>query len=163
MQENIEKVAEFHKATKSPILESPAIPDMKRADLRLELLEEELKELETAAYKRDLVEVLDALCDLQYILNGTILEFGLQDVFQTAFQEVHDSNMSKFCKSTLEAQHSCFKLGDNKVEAYYKKVGPVHVIFRSSDDKILKGINFFQPKLKKILEEFKKKSQNSKD
>lgn len=153
--ENIDKVADFHRATQAPILDKPEIPSMKRAELRLELLSEELQELEDAIYKsRNLTEVLDALCDLQYILNGTILEFGMKDVFQEAFDEVHASNMSKFCTSTHEAQQSCFKYSDNNVEAYYKKVGPVHVIYRSADDKTLKGINYFEPKLKAILSNF---------
>jgi predicted HAD superfamily Cof-like phosphohydrolase len=154
MKASIDKVAEFQKTTDSPILDKPAIPAVKRVRLRIALLDEELCELEEAAQKKDITAVLDALCDLQYILNGTILEFGLQDVFEDAFQEVHSSNMSKFCKTTYEAQESCKKLQLSKqVDSYYKLINGLHVIFRSSDDKILKGINFFEPRLKQILEQ----------
>ena len=44
--------------------------------------------------------------------------------------------------------------GDNDIEAYYKKVGDQHVIMRSSDNKILKGLNYFAPKLKEMLKDF---------
>lgn len=162
MRSGIDKVAEFHKVTAAPVLKNPEVPEVKRVDLRMTLLEEELKEFEEAAYKRDIVGVLDALCDLQYILNGTILEFGLQDVFEEAFTEVHASNMSKFCKTTWEAQESCKRLQlQKKVDAYYKLIGGRHVIYRSSDDKILKGMGFFEPKLKQILERSKEQTNST--
>lgn len=63
--------------------------------LRLQLLQEELAELAEAIYQEDLVACLDALCDLQYVLDGTILSLGMQDIFWEAFVEVHKSNMTK--------------------------------------------------------------------
>jgi predicted HAD superfamily Cof-like phosphohydrolase len=41
------------------------------------------------------VEIADALCDLQYVLSGAILEFGFGGKFKSLFEEVHRSNMSK--------------------------------------------------------------------
>lgn len=63
--------------------------------LRLQLIQEELSELALALSQKRIVDVLDALVDLQYVISGTILTFGLQDKFDAAFQEVHLSNMSK--------------------------------------------------------------------
>ena len=63
--------------------------------LRLQLIQEELSELALALSQKEIVGVLDALVDLQYVISGTVLTFGLQDRFDDAFQEVHLSNMSK--------------------------------------------------------------------
>ena len=70
-------VTEFHTLFDSPILDTPQIPDLKRAQLRVALLQEELNELQEAINTDDLVEVADAFADLQYVLSGAILEFGL--------------------------------------------------------------------------------------
>src|ERR1043165_7043430 len=96
-------VGEFHNTFKHPILKEPAIPGEDRCKLRVALLAEELKELEVAILEKDIVEIADALCDIQYVLSGAILEFGLGERFNSLFEEVQRSNMSKACKSELEA------------------------------------------------------------
>lgn len=63
--------------------------------LRLALITEELAELASAADERDATQTLDALCDLQYVLDGTVLAFGMDGVADEAFRRVHESNMSK--------------------------------------------------------------------
>src|SRR5580698_6096077 len=100
---SLNQVAEFHTTFKHPILPAPIIPSMERCKLRIELLTEELKELQQAVDDNNLVEVADALCDLQYVLSGAILEFGLGEKFKELFDEVHRSNMSKACKTVEEA------------------------------------------------------------
>ncbi len=70
---SLNQVAEFHTTFKHPIVKDPAIPSKERSDLRIELLAEELKELRQAVDDNNLVEVADALCDLQYVLAGAIL------------------------------------------------------------------------------------------
>ena len=101
--ESLSMVAEFHKVFKHPILDTPQLPDDKRCKLRVSLLAEELKELEHAIEQKDLVEIADAFCDLQYVLSGAILEFGLGDKFEQLFKEVQRSNMSKACNTEEEA------------------------------------------------------------
>lgn len=66
--------------------------------LRLQLLTEELAELARGIQRRDLLEIYDALVDLQYVLDGTFLHFGLQDLKEAGLREVHRSNMSKLDK-----------------------------------------------------------------
>jgi predicted HAD superfamily Cof-like phosphohydrolase len=75
-------VAEFHHAFSQPVLFEPEIPTVDRCNLRIALLREELEELITAIDKKDTVEIADALVDLQYVLSGTVLEFGLQEKFE---------------------------------------------------------------------------------
>lgn len=63
--------------------------------LRLQLIHEEFTELIDALHERDIVEVLDALVDLDYVIAGTYLSFGLGHYRIAGFNEVHASNMSK--------------------------------------------------------------------
>lgn len=122
----LEQVQEFHETYGLPVLDEPSIVDEKTNELRINLLAEELDELKEALEEGDLLETLDALIDLQYVLDGAFLSFGLQELKQAAFDEVHRSNMSK--------------LGaDGK---------PIR---RESDGKILKGPDYFKPDLAQFL------------
>ena len=125
-----------------------------RMELRKKLFDEELREYEVAEKNNNKVEMLDAVCDMYYILIGTLLEihkgnveavrnviyFGcddkseliykkvlkneFNDIFVKAFEEVHRSNMSK-----LENGKAIFR----------------------EDGKILKGKNYFRPNLKQFI------------
>lgn len=144
----LEKVSEFHKTFNAPILESPKIPSDDRCNLRVNLLQEELDELKEAINNKDLVEVLDALCDLQYVLSGAILEFGLKDIFNESFDEVQRSNMSKACSSIQEAIEtlSFYKQKDG-TEGHYKEINGKFICYRNNDNKVLKSINYSPVKL----------------
>jgi len=144
---------EFHKTFKHPILEEPTIPDAKRCALRVSLIAEELKELEEAIADNDMVEIADALCDIQYVLSGAVLEFGLGDKFKTLFDEVQRSNMSKTCKSLAEAEATqAHYKATKEVESYVKKEGEHYLVFRAEDNKTLKSINYSPADLKSILD-----------
>lgn len=123
----LEDVQIFHETYGQPVKAAPDISDDKINTLRINLLEEEVSELKEALENNDLVEVLDALTDIQYVLDGAYLSFGLQHLKQTAFDEVQRSNMSK--------------LDENGKP-----------IVREEDGKILKGPNYFKPDLKSIVE-----------
>ena len=139
----LNQVAEFHKTFKVPILETPQIPSEQRCQLRVNLLQEELDELAQALKDKDLVEVADALCDIQYVLSGAVLEFGLGDKFIDLFNEVQRSNMSKACNTQQEAimTLSHYKKKDG-TEGYYKEINGKWLVYRTSDDKVLKSINY---------------------
>ena len=123
MSNYLQSVSEFHETFKAPILESPQIPSKERCELRVSLLQEELNELKQAIEDNDLVEIADALADLQYVLSGAVLEFGLGDKFVELFNEVQRSNMSKACDTQQEALMtlSHYKKKDG-TEGYYKKI-----------------------------------------
>ena len=95
-------------------------------DLRFRLMQEENLEYLEAAKNKDIVEIADALGDILYILCGTILAHGLQHKIVEVFNEIQRSNMSKL---DVNGQP----------------------VFRE-DGKILKGPNYFQPKIKEILD-----------
>lgn len=154
MQESnsLNQVAEFHKTFKHPIKEAPGIPSRERANLRVSLLAEELQELKQAVDNNDFVEVADALCDLQYVLAGAILEFGLGEKFKQLFDEVHRSNMSKACKSLEEANETIQHYRKNhQCDAYHKEEDSLFLVYRSNDDKTLKSINYSPADLQSIL------------
>lgn len=151
--EALELVAEFHRTFHHPILPAPAIPDERRCRLRVALLAEELKEMEHAIEQKDLVGVADALCDLQYVLSGAILEFGLQDKFKALFEEVQRSNMSKVCHSEEEAQRTVeFYKKKDGTECYYKREGNNWLVYRQQDNKTIKSINYSPANLEAILQ-----------
>ena len=148
----LNQVAEFHKTFKHPVLEQPTIPSKARCDLRVSLLAEEVKELQDAIADNNLVEIADALCDIQYVLAGAILEFGLGDKFKALFDEVHRSNMSKACNSIEEANQTIahYKQKDDS-ESYFKEEESKFLVFRTADNKTLKSINYSPADLKGLL------------
>lgn len=150
----LNQVAEFHRTFKHPILDQPQIPSKDRSKLRVELLSEELKELEEAIQNKDLVEVADALCDIQYVLSGAVLEFGLGEKFKTLFEEVQRSNMSKACSTKEEALKTIAYYEQEKATpCYYKEIDGLFLVYRTEDNKTLKSINYSPADLKKILDE----------
>ena len=150
--ESLELVAEFHRTFKHPIMTSPGIPDEKRCQLRVELISEELKELEESIEKKDIVAIADALCDIQYVLSGAILEFGLANKFKALFEEVQRSNMSKACDSEKEAIETVnFYMKKDGTECYYKKEDGKWLVYRTSDNKTIKSIGYSPANLESIL------------
>lgn len=123
----IEALKEFHSAFNVPMPDSPTIDDDDRVKLRIDLLKEELEELDDAYGNDDKVAFLDALVDLQYVLDGAFVEFGFSSVKLAAFAEVHASNMSKL---------------DANGEPILRE-----------DGKILKGPNYFPPRLEQFINE----------
>ena len=148
----LNQVAEFHRTFRHPILEKPEIPAENRCELRISLLAEELSELESAIHNNDLIQVADALCDLQYVLSGAVLEFGLASKFRVLFEEVQRSNMSKACLSEQEAIDtvSHYKKHEN-TECFYENVNGSFLVYRKNDNKTLKSINYSKADLKSIL------------
>ena len=120
----IASLLEFNNAFEIPKLENPEIGSKELIELRIKLLQEEVAEYAEAARGGDLVEVLDALADIAYILAGTVINHGMQHVFDDAFAEVHRSNMAK--------------LVDGKV-------------LRREDGKVMKPENWQPPNLSQFI------------
>jgi predicted HAD superfamily Cof-like phosphohydrolase len=150
--ESLQLVADFHQTFKHPVLSSPTIPDENRCKLRVALIAEELKELEVAILEKDIVGVADALCDIQYVLSGAVLEFGLGGKFKELFEEVQRSNMSKACNSEEEAKKTVqFYKDKDGTECYYKEESGKWLVYRKSDNKTIKSINYSPANLDKIV------------
>ena len=149
----LNQVAAFHRTFGHPIEEKPTLPAKGRQELRVALLEEELKELKQAIEDKDLVEVADALCDIQYVLSGAILEFGLGEKFPDLFDEVQRSNMSKTCKDLEEAKATQkYYKEERGFDSTIEPSGDHFLVFRKPDRKTLKSINYSPADLKSILD-----------
>lgn len=150
--DSLNQVAEFHRTFNAPILDTPQIPSKERCDLRVELLQEELNELKQAIEDKNIVEIADALCDLQYVLSGAVLEFGLGEKFVTLFNEVQRSNMSKACATQQEADETIAFYKEKGQEAYSEISGDKINVHRTSDKKVLKNKYYSPADLRTILE-----------
>lgn len=106
-----------------------------------------LRTVENVDMPIDQREILDALCDLQYVLDGTKLSFGYGDIFDEAFAAVHKSNMSKLCIDHEDAEVSVMHYDKLGIETF---IEPTHlnkhtvryIVKRKSDNKVLKSINY---------------------
>ena len=121
----VKSLLEFNEAFEIPYLTEPGLSSDELIELRIKLLSEEVEEYAEAARTGDLVEVLDALADIAYILAGTIINHGMQEIYDDAFTEVHRSNMAK--------------LVDGKV-------------IRREDGKVMKPEGWQPPQLAKFLQ-----------
>ncbi len=145
-------VAKFHETFKLPIEENAVIPGKERCTLRINLIEEELRELKEAIEANDLVEVADAFCDIQYVLSGAILEFGLADQFKTLFDEVQRSNMSKTCKTMEEALATQKHYQETKgTISHIEESNGEYLVYRTEDGKVLKSVNYSPADIQGLL------------
>ena len=117
------RVREFHKAFGHPAPDTPGIIPDGRATLRIGLIAEELDELKEAVAANDLVGIADALGDLDYVVNGAAVEYGI--VLPVITAEIHRSNMTK--------------------------LGPDGKPIYREDGKILKGEDYEPPRLEPLL------------
>ncbi len=147
----LNQVAEFHHTFHSPVLDTPQIPPQNRCQLRVSLLAEELDEFRDAIEQNDIVAVADALCDLQYVLAGAVLEFGLGDKFKALFDEVQRSNMSKACQTIAEAEATVAYYQAKGVDCHYTESDGTYLVYRTADNKTLKNVNYSPADLAGLL------------
>ena len=149
----ISEVEEFNDTMGKPNNYVPNIPNEKEWMFVYNFILEELEEYKEACETGNIVEVLDALCDITYVSlgNGCMLH-GLKDKFEPAYAEVQASNMSKACKDEDEAKATCKSEAERTgEETHYEKVGDYWIVYRTRDKKVLKSINYFRPDLKKFF------------
>ena len=96
MKKQLEQLLEFHERFACHIETTPtaSLPEGV-SDVRTRLIQEELDEYRQALAVGDIVKIGDALSDLLYVVLGTYVAHGLQDVAGPMFDEIHRSNMSK--------------------------------------------------------------------
>ena len=151
----VNEVEEFNSTMGKPNNYEPTIPEKKEWQFVYDFILEELEEYKEACEKGDIVEILDALCDIAYVSlgNGTMLH-GLKDKIWPAYQEVQASNMSKACSSEEEAQATVERCSKEQNEpCHYEKVDKYYIVYRTRDRKVMKNINYFRPDLKQFFNE----------
>ena len=135
MQDLILKVKDFQQTFDQVVNRKPTLVDLELANLRFELMKEENEEYMQAVIDKDVVEVADALGDQLYILIGTILSHGMQEVIVDVFNEIHRSNMSK-----LDENGNPIINGQNGVLDITRELG-----------KVLKSPRYSKPNFDKIF------------
>ena len=149
----VDEVEEFNSTFGKPNNYEPTIPEEKEWKFVYDFILEELEEYREACENGDIVEVLDALCDITYVsLGNGVMLHGLKDKIWPAYQEVQASNMSKSCKTEEEALETITIRSKEQGEAcHHEKVGERYVVYRTRDKKVMKSINYFRPNLKQFL------------
>jgi predicted HAD superfamily Cof-like phosphohydrolase len=125
MKKQLDAVAKFHEAFLQKNANWPQHLKEEEYKLRHRLMAEENDEYLEACAANDIVGIADALGDQMYILCGTILKHGLQNIIEDIFDEIQSSNMSK--------------LGEDGKPVLRE------------DGKILKGPEYFKPDIEKFL------------
>ena len=145
----ISEVEEFNEMMGKPNNYTPTIPEEKEWMFVYNFVLEELEEFKHACETGDIVEALDALCDLQYVAGGNgVMLFGLKDRFMEAYAEVQASNLSKICMTEEDAIETVKVRSRQQGEpCHYEKVGEGYVVYRSSDRKVMKSLKYFRPNL----------------
>ena len=149
----VNEVEEFNETFGKPNNYHPTIPPKNEWMFVYDFIQEELAEYKEACEKGDIVEVLDALCDIAYVSlgNGTMLH-GLKGHIWKAYQEVQASNMSKSCATVEEAEETVKARSEEKGHpCHWEKIGDRYVVYRSSDRKVMKSINYFRPNLEQFF------------
>ena len=146
----VNEVEEFNATFGKPNNYEPTIPAKKEWQFVYDFVLEELEEYKTACEEGNIVEVLDAMCDLAYVAlgNGVMLH-GLKDKIWPAYLEVQASNMSKACKTEEEAIQTVSQRSKEQGEAcHFEKLEEGrYIVYRSRDRKVMKSINYFRPNL----------------
>ena len=150
----VSEVEEFNALMNKPNNYEPTIPENRGEwEFVYNFVLEELEEYKQACEKGDIVEILDALCDIAYVSlgNGTMLH-GLKDKIWPAYMEVQASNLSKACNTEEEAIETVkVRSVEQGTDCHYEQVGDKYVVYRSHDRKVMKSINYFKPDLKKFF------------
>jgi hypothetical protein len=149
----VSEVETFNETFGKPNNYEPIIPEKKEWQFVYDFILEELEEYKEACETGNIVEVLDALCDIAYVSlgNGTMLH-GLKDQIWPAYLEVQASNMSKACSNEEEAQETIkVRSKEQGEECHYEKVGEYYIVYRTRDKKVMKSLNYFRPDLKQFF------------
>lgn len=147
-----EKIKSWRSCFSLPNRRTPQVADLDEADLAYRLIAEEADELRCALYPEgnefeyepNLAEIADAIGDLYFVVTQAAMIHGLDP--EMLIDRVYKSNMSKLCHTEDEAQDSIDAYRDKGIDAYYNYLSDgKYIIKRTSDDKVLKGVGFFEP------------------
>lgn len=172
----IEQVKEFMETFGQPTSYPAEVPETV-FDLRYDLIEEELEELEAA---KTIIDVADALGDLVYVIEGAMLIYNVKPTLTlNPYDTVLDLNMDEhflaegIANMWVALEQWSLSRMLNEVEfmaaqcgiPLKKVVDEIHAsnmsklgadgkpIYRE-DGKVLKGPNYFTPNLEKVINEF---------
>ena len=162
MSNNFDKVCLFNKVFGLPhhqtLQKDIFTQNPKLVKLRLDLITEEVNELQDAIKTQNMKEVIDALSDILYVVYGAGSSFGID--LNESFNIVHQSNMSKSCKTEEQAKETV-KLYQQKYQdgtspydtpSYrYDSDAKLYIIYNELTGKILKNKDYQEANFDEML------------
>ena len=177
----VQDVRHFMQVGGTPVAHEPTLPTVGALNLYLNLILEEVVEfaiacspdghtvVDVALHKAlnkvwtiqdkmkaarkvaNIVEALDALVDLQYVMHNATNGLGLHKVFHDGHDLVHASNMSKFATNAEDAAKTLDDYKAQNKEAYIELVLNLFVVKRKEDGKILKAACWKEADLQPLI------------
>jgi hypothetical protein len=127
----VNEVETFNATFGKPNNYEPTIPEKKEWQFVYDFILEELEEYREACERGDIVEILDALCDITYVsLGNGVMLHGLKDKIWPAYQEVQ---ASLICQKLAHLKKKPWRQSANEVRS---KVRPV-ILKKSRRDGLL--------------------------
>jgi len=134
MTSDYDKVLEFHQIFGISISDVPSneiLRDSQRISLRFKLIREEYAEFSQAFQNNDIIEMIDALADLLYVIYGTCISFGYKLNIEYQFQY-------KKQQYTIDYESSHFK---SLCQEYIQQMGTkINVFEQVVNDRYLEQI-----------------------
>lgn len=148
---NFEKVCLWNELSMNKCLDKAGFPEEEVQGLSMGLIMEEVEELVVAIVEDDLVETADALGDILYVVYGMCYRFGINA--DAVFNEVHRSNMTKFCANRTEAFATMkYYSKEEGIETYFQETDSgKYIVKRSHDNKVLKNVKYVKPDIESVL------------
>ncbi len=148
---NFRKVVQFHENFGHPVNKQGFDwLEPEREELRKTLIREEFNEVLEAFEKRDAANLAKEVGDLLYVVYGLAAELGID--IDMVVARIHQSNMSKICKSMEEAIEGVEMYRANGIEVDVEENDDgTFTLFREEDGKILKGPRYEEPQLNNLL------------
>lgn len=137
MQKFLSDVLKFQTSFAQEVNSTPTLVNLELSKLRYDLMKEENEEYLEAVENNDLIGCFDALGDMLYILCGSILTHGGQDIIEKVFTEIQRSNMSKLDEDGFPVIN-----GQNGVLDESRPLG-----------KVLKPAHYSRPNLRQFFNE----------
>lgn len=143
---NFEDVCDFNAQFGVKQLDIPCLDDEAFIESKMALIREEMSELEEAIKNKDLVETVDALTDILYVVLG--MGYGININLDQAFKIVHESNMSKMCLTEEVAKETVewYKQNEPRYTTPTYRINSAgnYVVYDEKTRKILKSI-YYKP------------------
>jgi len=146
---SIELIEHWRTTFNLPVRKTPSLQDKEGINLSLKLIEEEFNELAEGVRTNNLVEIIDALGDLMFVVvqMANVIGVDVDDVVRL----VYESNMSKLCSTKEIATETVKKYFEEGILTRIEPIGDKYKILRISDNKLLKSIEFKAPDFTKLL------------
>lgn len=146
IKSNFEDVCDFNTQFGVKKLNIPSLDDEPFIESKMALIREEMSELEEAVKNKDLIETVDALTDILYVVLG--MGYGINVNLDQAFKIVHESNMSKICLTEEIAIQTVEWYKENEprytTPTYRVNSAGNYVVYDEKTRKILKSI-YYKP------------------